>query len=406
MNIRPAREPTVPTACGAALLALTLSSQAAFAQTLNQATTAQLAADGSFVPCELLLGGDDPTLVLTGPLVSICTRFVDMAGPPSSSSGGGFAATPPSAPAAVDARLEKDTDEIAGTSTRGFFLTVGTDSIDRIATPFEDGYDSDVVRIAAGFDKLFGRNKIFGFAVDASEQEGDFLDGGNFEIGNAGLTGFGSLLIGEQAAFNFYAGLAQLSNERLRRATFREVSGDSFMPTFFSVEGTPRADFDADQTLFGFQYSYDWSWDNFTFGPRIGYDWNRTEYDTYSEIDSVGLGLTFHNDEETSSQWSAGFVGSVAVSTSFGVVVIEESLLYRYESDQDQRDVQVSFVEDTRARRFSYQTERPDRDFLEFSVGATFVLKNGVQVLAEYRGITSHDYLDSNAIAVGFRNEF
>jgi uncharacterized protein YhjY with autotransporter beta-barrel domain len=375
------------------------------AQTLNQASTAQLAADSSFVPCVALLGGDDPLVVLTGQLASICTRNVNMAGPPSASSGGGFAATPPSAPAAVEARLEKD-DEVDGAATRGFFLTAGTDSVDRIASPFEDGYDSDVVRIATGFDKLFGRSKVFGFALDASEQDGDFLDGGNFEVSTIGLTGFGSLFMGEQAALTFYVGVAQLSNERLRRATFTEISGDSMFPNVFSVVGAPRADYDADRALFGIQYAYDWAWDNVTFGPRFGYDWSNTEFDTYSELDDFGLGLTFHNDEETSSQLSAGLVGSVAVSTNFGVVVIEQSLLYRYETDQDQRDVAVSFVEDTRARRFSYQTEVPDRDFLEFSVGATFVLKNGVQVLTEYRAIGSHAYLDSSAIAVGFRNEF
>jgi hypothetical protein len=88
------------------------------------------------------------------------------------------------------------------------------------------------------------------------------------------------------------------------------------------------------------------------------------------------------------------------------VVLIEQSILYRFETDQDQRDVQISFVEDTRARRFTYQTEFPDQEFIEISVGATFVLRDGLQIMLEYRGISSHVNLDTNGIGLGFRKEF
>ena len=96
----------------------------------------------------------------------------------------------------------------------------------------------------------------------------------------------------------------------------------------------------------------------------------------------------------------------MAISTGFGAVLIEENVLYRYETDQDQRDVEVSFVEDTRAHRFSYQTEIPDRNFIEYSVGATFVRGNGFQIMLEFRGIASHRYLSKNGFGLGFRKEF
>jgi uncharacterized protein YhjY with autotransporter beta-barrel domain len=391
--------------CG--VVPLAVQSTTLLAQTLNDATTAQLAADNDSPPnpCALLLDGDPLTVLGNGALAEICDRFVDQAGPATSSSGGGGAATPPSPPAAVEARLKKEGVEEDGASVRGFFFTIGEDSIDRTVSTFEDGYQSDVLKVAAGFDRTVGGSWIAGFAVDFAEQEGDFIDGFDFEIRSIGVTGYGSRLIGENASLDFYFGYAQLSNERQRRATFEEISGDDVFPTVFSITGAPTADFDADQVLTGIRFSRDWVRDNLTFGPRLGLDWNRTGYDTYDEVDDSGLALTFHDDKETSSQFFAGVAGSIALSTSFGVVVIHESLAYRYETDQDQRNVEVSFVEDTRSRRFTYQTEKPDRGFLEFTIGATFILRNGLQVLTEYGGITSHKYLDTHSFVVGFRKE-
>ena len=93
-------------------------------------------------------------------------------------------------------------------------------------------------------------------------------------------------------------------------------------------------------------------------------------------------------------------------SLDSGVVLIEQSILYRYETDEDQRDVEVSFVEDTRSRRFTYQTEKPDRDFLQIAVGATLILQNGLQLSLGYRGISSHRFLNSDGVEFGFRKEF
>lgn len=375
----------------------------AISQTLNEAVNAQLEADLNFTPCALLLSGGPVSDLGTDGLFTICTRPVGQSGDPSSSSGGGFAATPPAPPSVVEERLKEEEDEESDQTRRGFFFSIGHDSVNRIASTFEDGYKSDTLRLAAGFDFAVGNSWVLGFAADGSEQEGDFLDGGDFEIRTLGLAGFGSYLIGDSGSFDFYVGYSQLSNDRQRRATFTEIEDASVT---FGVEGAPIADFDATQVLAGLQFSHDWIRDNVTLGPRLGYNWTKTDYDTYSEVDSSGLALTFYDDEETSTQFYGGLAGSVAISTGFGAVMIDQSILYRYETDQDQRDVEVSFVEDTRDRRFNYQTEVPDRDFIEYSVGATFIRGNGVQIMLEYRGISSHAYLDTSNIGLSFRKEF
>ncbi len=388
-------------AAGACLLTMFT---AVNAQNLNTAVVTQLAADESQTPCAVLLSGDPVSVLGTAGLSEICSRPTNMGGVPPSSVGGGFAATPPSAPAAVDARLEKeDPMDPASSPQRGLFFTVGHDAVKRIPSPFEDGYASDVLRVAAGFDVIAGGRWLLGAAVDGATQDGDFTDGGDFENTTIGLTFYGAYLLGDNGAVDFYAGYADHTNERTRRATFTETidTGD-----VFTRVGAPTADFNAGQILAGIKFSYDWVWDNVTLGPRMAYDWSEIGYDTYNEVDDSGLALTFFDNEETSSQFSAGLAGSAAISTRFGVVLFEQNILYRHETDQDQRSIDASFVEDSRSQRFSYQTEVPDRDFLEFNVSTTFIVQNGWQFMLEYRGIAAHRFLDTNGIALGLRKEF
>ena len=100
---------TPPLLC-CVVIALTAGARGACAQTLNDATTAQLAKTDvpteNNKPCGLLLGDDDrlDALLDGGNLQqSICARGNAPATDPST--GGGPAATPPSRPVAVEARL-------------------------------------------------------------------------------------------------------------------------------------------------------------------------------------------------------------------------------------------------------------------------------------------------------------
>ncbi len=74
--------------------------------------------------------------------------------------------------------------------------------------------------------------------------------------------------------------------------------------------------------------------------------------------------------------------------------------------EMNQRDVEVSFVSDTRAKRFTYQTEDPDEDFFELNTGVMFVLPKGTQVFAEYRTLLGHKFFDNYSFSAGLRKEF
>lgn len=377
----------------------------ASAQSLDEAVIGQL--EFLSFECERLLNGDPSNVnALVGELAVICQRGSPSSGSGSSGASGGGAGTAANMPDAVRQRLDEDDDSIDPEGpVRGFFLTLYSGPSDRDVTEFQDGYSSDVAGALGGFDREFGE-WVAGFTLEYWKQDGDFEEGGDFEINSVGLTVFGNRALGDSADLDFYVGYNGLSNERVRVANFTHRDPDG--GTFFERNGLPLADFDAAKMLAGAQFTYGWSMDNVTVGPRIAIDWHKTEFDTYSETEVVdsGLALTFHDDERTSLTATLGIDGSVAISRDFGVVIVSQYLNWRHEFDDKQREVSVSFVGDTRSQRFTYLTDPPDEDWGEFGVNLIFLFHGGFQMFAAYEQVVSHRFLDTQLYSVGIRKEF
>jgi outer membrane autotransporter protein len=275
------------------------------------------------------------------------------------------------------------------------------EALDRDATAFEDGYNSDIWRVTVGADYQFTDRILAGLAFDYYQQDGDFDRGGGFDIKSLGLIGFGSFLPTDKTFIQFYGGYARNEYDRTRIATFTQFSG-----VLFSRSGSPNADYDADQYSAGILGGYDFTIRNVTIGPRVGFEWIHTDFETYSEDGGSGLELTFHDDDQTLLQTSVGVQALISFSTDFGVVVPHASFDWKHEFDNDQRTVEVSFVDDTRAKRFTYETENPDRDWFEINAGVVTALPNGLQLFGNYRTIVGHSFFDSHTGTIGLRYSF
>jgi len=92
-----------------------------------------------------------------------------------------------------------------------------------------------------------------------------------------------------------------------------------------------------DTAGFEFQTSvsggYDFTFDNFTVGPRLGIHYLRTEYNAFTET-GTPMALNYPDQVEDSLTSTLGFQGSVAISTSFGVVVPQVNAEYVHEFSQ------------------------------------------------------------------------
>src|SRR5262249_23621541 len=128
-----------------------------------------------------------------------------------------------------------------------------------------------------------------------------------------------------------------------------------------------------DTTGFEFQTSlsggYDFSFDNFTIGPRVGIHYLRTELHDFTENGSP-LSLHYDDQVEDSLTSTVGFQATVAISTSFGVVVPQVNAEYVHEFLNDRRTIHASHG----SIEVDFVTDPPDRDYFNVGGGVVFVL--------------------------------
>lgn len=283
----------------------------------------------------------------------------------------------------------------------GLWGTGGYEHLDRDATTFEDGYDSGIWRVTVGADYQFTDRILAGLAFDYYQQDGHFDRGGEFDVKSLGLIGFGSFLPAGDTFIQFYGGYARNEYDRTRITIFTQFSGG-----LFSRSGAPYAGYDANQYRAGILGGYDVSIGNVTIGPGVGLDWIHTDFEAYGEEGDSGLELTFHDDDQTLLQTRAGVRARISFRTDFGVIVPQASFDWKHEFANDQRTVEVSFVDDTRAQRFTYETGKPDRDWFEINAGVAAALANGVRLFGNYRTMVGHSFFNRHAGTIGLRFPF
>lgn len=392
------------------LLAFLMVPAVVNSQSLNDAVTSQLQLS-SGTPCFTLLAGD-PTTVLRGNLQNICTGGDSGAGG-SASSGGGGAAAPATLPGIVEKRLEeaRGEEEAESSSTESVlemgrysvFITGEYENLDKDKNNFQDGYNSIVRRLTLGGDVQFSKQILAGLAFETYGQHGNFNESGNFDIDSYRFVAYGSFLPVADLYLQVSANYGITSNERKRIASFNDPNSTS---TALPVSGAPRSDFDADQYGAFVQAGYGFSFGPVTLTPRAGYEWQRMAYDTYRESGNSGLELKFDSFDITSSLSTMGLMGAYAISTRYGVLVPQASFDWKHQFDLDQQNFDVSFIDDTRSKKFKYQNENPDRNYYEINAGLVFVMPNGFQAFGNYRTITGNSIYDSDAYTLGLRYNF
>ncbi len=395
------------------VIAIFLSPALVCSQTLDSAINEQLGLAFGIECGELLGGVGAAATALTGQLANICTRGFPAAGAGPSSSSGGNAGTPITLSGDINKRLKQahgDESVISsnpnaidiGGKNPGFFFSAQFDAMNRAVTSLEDGYKSDIAKIVTGLDTQYDESWFAGVAVKTTIQKGKFIAGQHFESAAYGVTGFGSYLINEQLYIDFYAGYTRKKNKQKRSASFTQLDANGALQ-FKSTAGDPKISNDSNQFSAGLLFAFDSVIQNVSYGPRISLDWVNTKYDTYSETGATGLELSFHDDQQTSLISTVGYFRSVAVSTSFAVITFQESISWKHEFDQNQRNIEVSFVGDTRQKRFSYLTDVPDRDYIDLNVGASIVLPDDFQFFFNARTLLGNDIIDNYGISLGMR---
>jgi len=395
---------------------LYLLAATASAQSLDEAVTDQLRTLSGLACANLI--GTDSFLVLQNGLLEICARPTAVSGSPGASSSGAGASTSSTTPGVIQGRLQTAAGKEAATQSSesgqdaeselavyqfghfSLYVSAESENLDRQQSDFADAYDSDLTRYTLGADASLGRQFLLGVAIVDSSQDGDYRSGGDFSVDTTGGIVYASWMPTEAFYLQGFAEHFNQSNERQRAANF--VSNDVVV---FSRSGTPQSEFDSSANSLGLMAGYGLHFNNLAVEPRLGLNWSKTKLDAYQETDASGLALNFYDDEITSLQSSLEVQGSAAISTGAGVLSPQLSLAWKHEFDNDQRELQASFVDDTRSKRFSYFTDQPDRTFFEVGAGVVWIVPNGVQAFLNYNQTLANDLMERWSVSGGLRVE-
>ena len=385
------------------LIALSGFAGAAQALSLDEAINQQLEAPPGNVVCGRLF---DAGAELTGALLDICSRAFPLGATANSS--GGNSATPASLPVAdigVIEEAKRKNDQSVDykiSSNWGLFLTLENEALDKKQTENEAAFDSNLDRLIVGAAYIPQSAWSFITALNISNQDADFANGGNFTEDGAGLRAVATYNPSDRISLQFAGAYDRISADKVRATHFTDIFNDA---PIYTVSATPESAYDYERFGLTLRANYDFNFGGFNLTPQFSIDWLDTNYETYSETGVSGLELTFHDDQNTSFQTSLGLMGTYAISTDYGVIVPHFNVAFRHEFEDKGRDINVSFVDDLKATRFTFQAEDPDADFVEASIGSVMVFANGVQGFINIQKLLAHEFYDSLTVSAGVRLE-
>jgi outer membrane autotransporter protein len=339
-------------------------------------------------------------------------------GSSSSSGGGGATAQRQFLAVALQERLRRlheggKNGKAAGASAdisedlgNGFsaFFSGDYGSLNKNVTPYEDGYKSNRWGITLGGDYKINDWSLAGMAFNYNRSDGNFNTGEGFQNDSYGPTIYASFFPHQAFFIDVVASYLRMDFDRSRHVSFIDTAP---IPSV-SVNGTSSAKYNGDNFMASLLAGYDYHIASYTLGPRLGVNYSALRVNGFSETGNTGLELKQSSYGISSIQNVIGLQGSSSISTGFGVIVPQINADWIHEFANSQRDISVQFAQDFRANpsRFSYQTEKPVRNWVNFGAGIVMELPHGLQAYAQYRTLFGNSRFDSHVGSIGVRAEF
>ena len=396
LNVLPYRELLLSALVATAFC---LPSQTLAATTLDQAVANQLD-----LQCTGLTGSTGSVPGLGPNLTALCDNMPSGAGSPS---GGGTGAAQSLGATVENRRNDRLEGKSTGNQTTltlpsglGLFLSGNFEGLDRDKTTFGDGFDSTVLGATIGADFRFNDMLLAGGAFNYVNRDGDFDGGGDFNTDSFGGLIYGSVTPLPAMFLDVSLGYTRHNYDLKRPVQYITLGGLQF-------GSNARSDSDGNEFRIQALTGYDHTIGNITIGPRVGVNYSRLSIDDYKESGGGGLALEYDEQTVKSLQTTVGLQGSMAINTSYGVWVPQATADYIHEFENDRRSIDVQFVEDNRATpsTFSFNNDKPDRNFFNLGIGTVLVLPNGIQPFVNFRAMVGHSQFNNYVGTVGVRIE-
>jgi uncharacterized protein YhjY with autotransporter beta-barrel domain len=309
----------------------------------------------------------------------------------------------------------------------------GSGSKDR--TRLENEYDVSASGVLAGMDYRFADNFVGGIAIAYSQNDADFkrdsfgdnIDGSSFD--SDGITGS---IYGSVYGDRYYAdvigtyGNIDYSSVREIKYTITAKPGNLPgssppipLPTTQNVDAIAKGDTSGDTFGIGVGGGYDFGSGPWRFGPIASFNYFSVKVDGFSEKGAGGLNLLYDDQAARSLQIQQGLDFAYTAGLSWGVVVPYGSIVWVYETKDDQESFKLRYVSDPCARsntgsnggftncaNFNVTSDDPDRSYFLWNVGVSTALAGGLSGFVNYSSVASLSTISYGAVTVGARYQF
>jgi len=276
---------------------------------------------------------------------------------------------------------------------------------DKDATQNEAAFDYDTIGITAGADYRFRDNFVAGMALGYSSVDSDYkASNGRLDIEAWSASLFATYFVADR--FYIDGMISYGSNDY---DTVREISyTDGLGP----IEEVAKGDTEGDQFSGGLSGGFDFNRGAWTFGPHAGAYYFDVDVDPFTESGAGGFNMVIGDQHARSFQLNAGGHMSVVYNTSWGVLIPHFRADWVHELEDDAELVNVRLANDPFATDpmdpippVQLQTDKPDSDYLSWSVGTSAQFVNGVSGFVNYRSLAGFDDFSMNEITWGLRFE-
>jgi uncharacterized protein YhjY with autotransporter beta-barrel domain len=282
------------------------------------------------------------------------------------------------------------------------FVSAGAFALNHHNNRFEDGYEAQLPTVTAGADYWLTPRLLAGAAFNYTNFDGTYDDGGGFDKDIFAPALYATFLPFDGAFVNAVLGYArnEASNDRKVVLPPDEVQGA------FAFTGHTSADYAENQYAAGLQAGYDHPLGNFTIGPRLGFAFNYSEIDSFEEKGDTGLELRYSSLDQTSVQSSLGLAATLAIAIPNGVLLPQAGVAWVHEYANDARNIDARFVDAPGSPTFTFQRERPARDWANLALGASASFANGMQPFVQFVTVQGNENVVSYGGTAGLRYSF
>jgi outer membrane autotransporter protein len=278
------------------------------------------------------------------------------------------------------------------------FLSAGAYALNHYNNRFEDGYEAQLPTVTVGADYRINDWMLAGLAFNYTNYDGTYDDGGGFDKHIFGPLLYATFLPFDGAFANVVLGYARQENRNNRLANASTAGATAPVPV-----GHTSADYSENQYTAGVLAGYDQPFGNVTIGPRLGLAFSHESFNNIKEDGDTGLELRYNNLNQTSVQSSLGVQASIGFETAYGVVVPQAAVAWVHEYANSDRNIDARLVEAPAASTFTFQRERPARDWASIGLGVSALLPNRLQPFVQFATIQGNEHFVSYGGTAGVR---